>query len=50
MNAGIAQLLLETDRNDYRFESFCCAVCSKEHGVEFLPTSKTYDLGRDGRS
>lgn len=50
MNASIAEIILENDRNDYRFESFCCAICSKEHGVEFLPTSQTWDRGRDGRT
>lgn len=50
MNSAIAEIIIETDRNDYRFEAFCCATCSKEHGIEFLPTSQTWDRGRDGRT
>jgi hypothetical protein len=50
MNSSIAEVVLEADPNDYRFERFCCAICSAEHGVEFLPTSASWDRGRDGRS
>jgi len=50
MNAAIAETIIKIDKNDYRFEEFARAVCSREHGVEFLPTSKTWDRGRDGRT
>ncbi len=50
MNAAIAEIIINTDRSDSRFEDFARALCSVEHGVEFLPTSKTWDRGRDGRS
>jgi hypothetical protein len=50
MNSAIAEIIINTDRSDYRFEDFARALCSCEHGVEFLPTSKTWDQGRDGRT
>lgn len=50
MTEAIAEIVIKTDRTDYRFEEFARALCSREHGVEFLPTSKTWDRGRDGRT
>jgi hypothetical protein len=50
MNDTIAKLIIESCRNDFLFEQFAIQICSKEHGIEFLPTSQSWDRGRDGRS
>jgi len=50
MNDSIAKLIIEDCHNDYLFEQFCLELCSKEHKIEFLPTSQSWDRGRDGRT
>lgn len=50
MYISLAELILQSERNDYRFERMCMEVVGKQEGVTFLPTSTTWDLGRDARS
>lgn len=47
---GIIQAVLDADDNHSRFELFCIDICSVVEGIDIVPTSKTWDLGRDGRS
>ncbi len=47
---GIIQAVLDADDNHSRFELFCIDICSVVGGIDIVPTSKTWDLGRDGRS
>jgi hypothetical protein len=50
MNKELAEIIIKTDKSDYRFELFALDICSQEHGVTFLPTSQSWDRGRDGRT
>lgn len=50
MHAPNAEIILENERNDYRFEQFVLEICSKHEGITFVPTSQSWDRGRDGRS
>ena len=50
MYEAIAELILQTESNSYRFENFCLAVVGKHEGVKYLPTSQSWDMGRDGRA
>jgi len=40
MYEAIAELILQTESNSYRFENFCLAVVGKHEGVKYLPTSQ----------
>lgn len=42
--------ILKGEKSAIRFEDFCCDLLSVEVGVSFLPTSQSWDKGRDGRS
>jgi hypothetical protein len=46
----IAELILQTESNSFRFENFCISAVGKHEGVTYLPTSQSWDLGRDGRA
>jgi hypothetical protein len=46
----IAELILQTENNSFRFENFCLRVVGKHEGVTYLPTSQSWDFGRDGRA
>lgn len=47
--ATVSEAILAVETNDGRFESFCRDVVSLiEGGAPILPTSKSWDLGRDG--
>jgi hypothetical protein len=50
MDAALAEIIVKIDTNDSRFEEFAREICSREHGVEFVPTSRSWDKGRDGRT
>jgi hypothetical protein len=50
MNAAIAETIIEAEKNDYKFEQFATELCSMNEGVTFVPTSKSWDRGRDARS
>ncbi len=50
MFEALAELILQVESNSYRFENFCIALVGKHEGVKYLPTSQSWDMGRDGRS
>lgn len=50
MYESLAELILQSESNSYRFENFCISAVGKHEGVTYLPTSQTWDLGRDGRA
>src|SRR5271166_1603816 len=50
MYSSIAQVIIENEKNDYRFENFVREICGKHEGVDFVPTSQSWDLGRDARA
>jgi len=47
---GFARAAIANDTYPTRFENFVLALLSAEDGVSYLPTSRTYDLGRDARA
>ena len=50
MFEALAELILQVESNSYRFENFCIALVGKHEGVKYLPTSQSWDMGRDGRA
>lgn len=50
MHAAIAEIIIENEKNDYRFEGFTREICEKHEGVPFVPTSQSWDRGRDARA
>ncbi len=50
MYSSIAQIVIENEKNDYRFENFVREICGKHEGIDFVPTSQSWDLGRDARA
>jgi hypothetical protein len=50
MYAAIAEIIIENERNDSRFEAFTREICEKHEGVDFVPTSQSWDRGRDARA
>lgn len=50
MNASIAEIIIENEKSDYRFETFTREICEKHEGIEFVPTSQSWDRGRDARA
>lgn len=50
MYESLAELILQTESNSYRFENFCISAVGKHEGVTYLPTSQSWDMGRDGRA
>jgi len=49
-NEGMARAILESETSHARFERFCCDLLSKVEGRHYVPTSSTYDQGRDARA
>jgi hypothetical protein len=49
MYAALAEIILANENSDYRFEQFCIAVVGKHEGITYIPTSQSWDLGRDAR-
>lgn len=47
---GVLSSLFETENNSFRFERVSIDLYRAAEGVELVPTSRTYDRGRDGRS
>jgi hypothetical protein len=41
--------VLSNERYTLRFEDFCIDLMSEARGVDYLRTSRSYDLGKDGR-
>jgi hypothetical protein len=50
MYDALAELILVNERSDYRFERFCLDIVGKHEGITYVPTSQSWDLGRDARS
>jgi hypothetical protein len=50
MTQNIAEAIIRGEENTLRFEDFCREISQREFGVVLVPTSKTYDLGRDAKS
>lgn len=50
MYEAIAELIFQSERSDSRFESACLTLVGKHEGITYVPTSQSWDLGRDGRS
>lgn len=50
MYAAIAEIIIENEKNDYRFENFTREICEKHEGIDFVPTSQSWDRGRDARA
>ena len=50
MYAALAEIIIENEKNDYRFENFTRELCSRHEGIDFVPTSASWDRGRDARS
>lgn len=48
--SGTIQRILEDERSHVRFEQFCCDLLTDAEGFQYLPTSSSWDLSRDGRS
>jgi hypothetical protein len=42
--------ILQNAGTDWQFERFCCSHYTDIEGITYLPTSKSYDLGGDGRA
>jgi len=43
------QTIIDNEINPIRFENFCIEICRKEKNITLVPTSKSWDLGRDAR-
>jgi hypothetical protein len=50
MTQNIVEAIIRDEENAIRFEDFCREICQSEFGVALVPTSKTYDQGRDAKS
>ena len=50
LTASLAEDMIFDDSNDGRFEAFCNEIISQAHGLTVMATSRTADLGTDGRS
>lgn len=46
----LAKAVIENESNSVRFENFCNEVIGKYAGITILPTSVSWDMGRDGRA
>lgn len=46
----MAKQLIEADEEPTRFEKFCLDLYTDVDGIEYVPTSRSWDLGRDARS
>jgi hypothetical protein len=47
---GIVKTLFSLEENPLRFEMVCIDLLKEELQIPFVPTSKTWDRGRDARS
>lgn len=50
MLPGIAEPIIVGETNPIRFEKFCSALITSVEHINLVPTSTTYDRGRDARS
>lgn len=46
----LVRQVLSLEHDATRFERFACELVSRDEGAAYLPTSTTWDLGRDGRT
>jgi hypothetical protein len=46
----VVRKILGNEQSPVRFEQFCCELLTDEEGYTFMPTSRSYDLARDGRT
>lgn len=46
----MVETLLEAEVNDTRFEHFCCDLYGRAEKLIIVPTSKSWDRGRDGKT
>jgi len=47
---GTIRRILEDERSSGRFEDFCCELLTHSEGIDYMGTSCSHDLGRDGRT
>lgn len=47
---GVAQALFSFENSPIRFEKVCIELYRQAEGVELVPTSRTWDRGKDARS
>lgn len=47
---GILEALFSNEYNDLRFEQVCLDLYRAAEGIDLVPTSRSWDMGRDGRS
>ena len=47
---GIIKSLFETEESSTRFENICIDLYNQAEGAQLVPTSKSWDRGRDARS
>jgi hypothetical protein len=47
---NMSRAILRDDDDFSRFEKFCCELFTYIDGVRYVPTSRSHDLGRDGKS
>ncbi len=47
---GILEALFSNEHNDLRFEQVCLDLYRAAEGINLVPTSRSWDMGRDGRS
>jgi hypothetical protein len=50
MIPGLAGTLIDAETNSVRFETFCLELFERVERRKFVPTSVTYDQGRDART
>jgi len=49
VTSSLAKSILQAEISPLRFEKFCIDLYAEFTGIELLPTSRSWDLGRDGR-
>ncbi|MCW5976486.1 MAG: hypothetical protein KIT09_00340 [Bryobacteraceae bacterium] len=50
MVAGFSEIIIADEKNYIRFEKFCLNLCERLESMPFVPTSLSWDQGRDGVS
>ena len=50
MLPGVAETIIQAETNHTRFENFCREIFELHERITLVPTSVTYDRGRDARS
>lgn len=47
---SIVKAIIDSEDNPFRFEKFCADIYTKSSGIDIVITSRSWDLGRDGRA